>query len=389
MKTKLSSIFFSLLLSVSLIAQTPEKIELEVEGQTRTYLKYVPQNLNENQPTLLLVAMHGIGGKSSDFFDSYQIESVANELNAIVIAPQALAEQNQNPPQALSSMFPKFLEAAWGCGMKITATLPVLGGIDIDFEFNETIDDEIFIDTIIKKTQVDYPEIITQNTFLIGLSMGGFMAQQYAMKYNNVGGIIAAVASMGLNIDQLNEETAAIPICMINGFDDDFVSYTGSLGVLGSSIPLCQPIDDVVAYWKARNNTGEIAQNTEFPKKANENSATKYVYGNLENEVVFYKTYKVTHTEYLSSSAGDCLDYNTEIKNFILRHSTLRTSIEEPVIDLNTATILSVSVYNLLGKKLFEQKGDIDLRSIKLPAKGVCIMRINTTQGTVVQKLCL
>jgi dienelactone hydrolase len=344
--------------------------------------------------------MHGIGGVSDFFFSGADIRPLADELNAIVVSPQALPEQ-ETPPPVLNSVpaFSTFLSAAWGCGLYASATVPIIG--KIDFEFNTSVADEDFIRQVIENTQAAYPAIANKNVFLLGTSMGAFMGNQYAEKYDDFGGFISIVGSRGLKITSFSA-TGAIPVCLFNSESDEVVFYAGSgtqtVPVLGAplsvQISICEPIDDVVNAWKTRNGvlltTGTTSS---FPAATTGgNAAEKTVYGSGSNEVVFYKMQGVAHSHYLATANGDCLDYNTEIIAFIRNHTfSSDANMTEPDLDNLSAKAWSyggqlhlyspkagkASIYTLAGQ-LYKHSVLSAGETVTLPLpKGMYIVRID------------
>jgi poly(3-hydroxybutyrate) depolymerase len=385
MKTKLLFLFIVVAFAHTTYAQTDESIT--VDSRIRSYKLYIPENLDTSKPVLLIVSMHGIGGASDFFFTTADIRPLADELNAIVVSPQAFQEEGSMPP--LLAMFPdaavafnRFASAAWGCGLFVSTA----GGL-VTFEFNKDVADEEFIRQVIVKTQTAYPAITNKNVFLLGTSMGAFMGNQYAEKYDDFGGFISVVGSRGLQINNTPHVTGAIPVCLFNSETDELVGYSGSATLGGIPVTICESIDDVVTYWKTRNNTPTTGTTSPLLSGTNGNTATKTVYGSDNNEVVFYKMQNVAHTNYLSTANNDCLDYNTEIKDFIGRHALLSpANIPAVSVDLATARILSVQVIDVSGRLVYSQSGNVDIKSIQLH-KGLYILYINTDQGTVIKKV--
>jgi poly(3-hydroxybutyrate) depolymerase len=366
----------------------PDEPAITVDGLNRTYKKYVPATLNVTKPVLLIVSMHGIGGTSDFFFSGADVRPMADALNAIVVSPQAFPEQNETPamlnafPDAAAA-FNSFAAAAWGCGLSVVAL-----GTEI-FEFNKDIADENFIRQVIVETQAAHPAIENKNVFLLGTSMGAFMGNQYAEKYDDFGGFISVVGSRGLKINSTSHVTGAIPVCLFNSESDELVGYSGSAILGGIPVTICESIDDVVNNWKQRNGlllaTGTSSS---FPAGSNgNNTATKTVYGSGSNEVVFYKMQQVSHATYLSTANGDCIDYNTEIRKFIESHVTGSDGIKAvesakvwsygSELHLYSLQAGEAWIYSLKGqlvKKLIYKAGETVSTSL---AKGVYIVRID------------
>ncbi len=367
-----------MVLVVGAWAQTEETVTT-ADGLERTYKLYVPPA----QPKGIIVAMHGYGGSYDFFFGEYQITDLADQMNYIVIAPQALPEQDQSVISTITAAKAMVgidiqTNAVWGCGMKISAPpIPPFLPSGITIELNAAIDDEEFIRQIIEETRMDY-NLPAKNIFLFGTSMGGFMAYQYAEKYpEDLSGIISIAGSRGLAIDD-GASTMPLPILDFHSDQDEIVPYGGSLqgNVMGSPVNLsmAQPKTDVIAYWVNRNSANIIPNVENYPS-ANDIEVTKYTYAQTDgNEVIHYKATSLTagvpkHTYLFSAANGDPIDYAEEIAKFITAHSSEGTPIRLPQIasanqatqiyngvNLQAAKDVVIEVYSLKGNLINKQK---------------------------------
>ncbi|MDR1602513.1 MAG: hypothetical protein LBS42_08805, partial [Tannerella sp.] len=95
MNGKIFTILVLWLSAAGLTAVNPERKSLLTGGHEREYLIYTPQNELAGKPDGIIVALHGFNRTMDNFFEEYSITSIADSLNCIILAPQALPEQNE------------------------------------------------------------------------------------------------------------------------------------------------------------------------------------------------------------------------------------------------------------------------------------------------------
>lgn len=338
-----------------------------IDKTERTYKLYVPAEVQG-----IIVALHPLGGSSSFFFDEYPMKDFADENKYIVLAPQALKEQNPTVISTINLLGTMAginipLNAVWGCGMKVNITSP-----SMSFELNANVADVEFIHQIIAKTLVDY-NLPTQNIFIFGVSLGGFMTYLYAEKYpEQLSGIISIAGSRGLAIS--NTSDVALPVLDFHSEQDETIPYGGLLQVKLSggttNVDMAQSKPEVIDYWVNRNgaNTVPDVENVNYYTSTNGISVTKYTYTQAQgNEVIHYKMTSSTtgvpeHIYLFSADNGDCMDYAEEIAKFITAHTTdININNINKVLPVTAANV--VGYYNILGQK-----------SSKEPEKGLYII---------------
>jgi len=387
----------------ALAAQNPVTKTIQSGAYERKYMLYVPNNVHAAKPYGLIVAIHGYNSSMGVFFNDYKIQPVADSLNYLILAPQALEEKDQsvvNKVKDVKTLTGKDipLDAVWGCGLQVEAFFTIIPIIDIlNEELNKNVDDVAFLETIIRKTLDDY-QMTDDNVFLLGTSMGGYMSYQYAM-YQPVklAGIVDIVGSMGLKIKGKNNALAT-PLCNIHSVDDEVVPYSGmyyvdsSLGKI--AVFLAEHTDSVVQFWVKANGAG--APDTVFYPAANGKSAQKITFPHATNEVIHYKLTGARHSDFLRRSAGDCIDYVEEIAAFISAHSDkslsnqpVATAVEalrlypnpaQDYVHLNLSEA-TVNVYTLSGRLALSAEvsnGIIDVSSL---SSGVYLVKSSVRSG--------
>ncbi|MDR1601469.1 MAG: T9SS type A sorting domain-containing protein, partial [Tannerella sp.] len=322
---------------------------------------------------------------------------IADSLNCIILAPQALPEQNEmlvGESEVLNLILGKKinLDAVWGCGLKVRVV--IFGGIVLlDAELNESVDDVDFIRTIIEQTLNEHA-MPAQNIFLAGTSMGGYMAYQFALRQPvKLSGVISIAGSMGLAVKGMDNRFKT-PVCDFHSVTDEVVPYAG-MYLEGSdvTVSLAQNKDDVIRYWAETNEAGTpVAENVDYYPSTNGITVEKITRPHPENEVVHYKINGATHSYFFRRENGDCMDYVEEIGKFIASHSIRypdgKAHIDEkqnivypnPVHDVVYFGYADgdVSVYDLTGKLILSapfHSGRLDISALR---QGMYILHIRS-----------
>jgi poly(3-hydroxybutyrate) depolymerase len=392
--------FILLLCSLQVTPTNPETKKIQSGEYEREYLLYVPEKYNGNNPAGLIVCLHGFNRTMGDYFNDYNIAALAEYLNLIVLAPQALPEKNPDVLFTLQSInsigvdLPISLDAVWGCGLQVKAEVPIIGTV-LDVTLNTVVDDVAFIKQIISETENNY-NIIPENKFIFGTSMGGYMSYQYSLFHgNDLSGLINICGTMGTDI----QNTAAdvqLPICDFHSIDDEVVPYGGSLdidaGIFKAKVTLGRKKEDVINFWVDKNgaNPDPVVENLNFYASTTGHSVTKYTYSG-ENEVIHYKMTGASHS-YFFKKETDCMDYIEEVGKFIAAHSKESdsgndyfTQGKQLFIYPNPATVPTVNlsveqglvaIYNLSGHKILSgafENGTVNIGTLN---KGIYLIHV-------------
>jgi len=201
MKKLLTSAIFSvvIVLTSGLLAsgQEPRKETMKFQGYEREYLIYVPEQICEGNP--LVIVLHGHGGDAKGQIRSFM--KYAQTYNFALCAPQGLIEPE---PQSCP---------AWNVGYP--------------FQKGWKVDDCAFILALIKKLHKDYG-IDMKNVFFSGMSNGGEMCYYMAHRYpEHFAGIISLA---GLNMEWIYREmrpSCAVPFIEVHGTADRVSRWEG------------------------------------------------------------------------------------------------------------------------------------------------------------------
>ena len=404
MRRKSGLISIVWLIAACFALANPEKKTISIGGLERDYFVYEPSHPNTEKANGIIVCLHGFSRTMNDFFEGYNITGVADLLNMIIIAPQALPEQDQvlydiveNFGSLIDSQLS--LHSVWGCGLSVQVSL---GQINmLKEELNRDVDDVSFIDCIIDETLSEY-DIQDENIFMLGTSMGGYMTYQYALIHGErLSGIISIAGSMGLNIKGIDNKKQ-VPVCDFHSITDEVVPYKGSYTQNLFNISLAMPMPDVINYWRETNSTGDlVTEQVEYYPSTNGITVEKFTYPDPENEVIHYKIDGAPHSYFFSKENGDCMDHVEEIIKFLQAHLSEDIS-RNPVIPEQKAffypnpvynkvymseTTGIVMVYDITGSSIFTQSftdGQVDLSFLK---PGVYVIRIQSRNSVQTARL--
>ena len=388
------------LVATSFVTANTERKTIHVGGFEREYLIYTPNHPQREKVDGIIICLHGFGRTNDDFFGQYDISGIAESLNMIIAAPQALSEQDPRvilDAEIINSLTDNSisLHSVWGCGLNVRVSS--FGMSLINVELNKEIDDVAFIDRMIDTILSDH-SLPDQNIFMLGTSMGGFMTYQYALRQGDrLSGIISIAGSMGLAVEGMDYATK-IPVCDFHSMTDEVVFYNGSQAQFPVVITLAMPKTDVINYWVTTNSASEpVTEPVQYYPSTNDITVVKITYPDKDNEVIHYKIDGASHNYFFKKEEGDCMDHVEEITRFIQSH------ISEPPVEIQYITVQKlgfypnpvqnmiymdtesgiVSIFDLAGQTVFTQSfthGTVDLSSLKPGMYIIQLQSENTNQ---------
>ena len=170
---------------------------IEVDGETREYLIYIPNSYDTIKSVPLLLNFHGFGGSANEFMNDADMRSLAASYSFILVYPQG------------SSLD----------GFSHWNACPIGGDNKSD------ADDFGFVEALINKVSSQY-NIDVERIYSAGYSNGGMMAYGLA---NYRSDLIAAVASVsGAMLDCIGSTSHPMPVVHLHGTSDGVLPYNGS-----------------------------------------------------------------------------------------------------------------------------------------------------------------
>ena len=209
--------------------------ELAVNGITREYIIYVPENYNVTTAFPLLLSFHGLTSNMEFNYSYTNFDELAERENFIVVHPN---------------------------GISNTWTVSANDDTDIDF-----------IVSLLNQLEEDY-NIESNRIYSTGMSMGGFFSFSLACRVSDR---IAAVASVTGSMYQpaINNcsPVKPMPILQIHGTEDGIVQYSSVSGLLD--------------FWTSHNNTDALPIISNIPDSDTGDGSTveRYEYLNGDNDV--------------------------------------------------------------------------------------------------------
>ena len=173
-----------------------KQFDFNHNGLVRSYILHKPENFAENSP--LVFVLHGFTSSASTIMSYSQMNKIADENGFMVCYPQGTA---------LSTG-----QTHWNANLEMSS-----------------IDDIGFLSQLVSKIQTSF-KTNPNNTFVSGMSNGGFMSYTLACNKSNIFKAIASVTGTMSGKDWLTcDPSNKIPIMQISGTDDETVPWDGTM----------------------------------------------------------------------------------------------------------------------------------------------------------------
>lgn len=180
----------------------------------------VGESVDPDVPNPLIFALHGLGSDGATLESYARFAPEAEELGAVVVAPDAL------PP-----------DRGWS-----DADLPFLASVLDDVEATHCID--------------------RNRVWVAGLSLGGFMAARLACELPGRFAAVGAVAGFGFDPGRC-EGVPPIPVLLFHGTADAVVPYAGTPPSFAAFVP-SRGAEGAAADWAAHNACDASPLDTEI-----------------------------------------------------------------------------------------------------------------------------
>jgi polyhydroxybutyrate depolymerase len=211
--------------------------ELKHDGLTRSYLLYIPDSLEKNRHTPLVLVFHGGFGSGERIARRIGMNAVADKEKFIVAYPDGI-------------------DRHWNDGRSTTAS---------------GADDVSFVLAMIERIKEEYM-IDEKRIYATGLSNGGYLTTRLACESSDVIAAFAPVIStMPVPLNVNCKPGRPVPVMMINGKDDPLVPWDGGqlnsgkrMGGKGGEVI---SVPDTIRFWRMHNNCTDDYAETTLPDK--------------------------------------------------------------------------------------------------------------------------
>lgn len=245
-----------------------------VDGLQRQYIIHLPPAFNKLNKLSLIFALHGGGGTAKGAVSFYNLESLADKNNFIVVYPDAINKAWNIP----------------GLSSRIKSR-------------DTTVNDLHFMNKLLDTMIADY-KADTAKVFLTGISRGAMFSYYLASAMN---ARVTAIAAVCGGISQTQFQTYSfknpIPVLMINGTKDPLVKYEGGYGKLnkrndGNEDADLVPAEKLLQKIILLNNCNGKAQTLILPDidASDGCTETEYLYNCSNVKVDFIKIENGGHT---------------------------------------------------------------------------------------------
>ena len=235
--------------------------DFEHDGDTRQYIYYEPETLNQQMP--LVIVMHGYTGDANSIKNYSEMNDFADQYGFAVCYPRGTVDGGGN----------RF----WNVGYA--------------FHQNETVDDVGYLTELTQYLQ-QTNGLNPDYTFATGMSNGGEMCYMLACQAYDTFKAVAPVAGMILQ-DILDDCDAApaIPVFEIHGSQDGVTPLAGDPDNNDGwgSYP---SIADTIDYFVEKNGCTTLVEGSVPNTDTSDGSfivSEKYINGVNQNEVWYYK----------------------------------------------------------------------------------------------------
>ena len=236
---------------------------IEHESIDRTYLKYIPKDINHRNQVDLFIGLHGYKGTASGFEKQTTggFNDAADKYKFIAIYPQGIYFNSikNNPSSFVSS---------WNdlAGSKTKTPNGEICSLEADIypkypncskggrcSWTSCNDDLGFIKKIIDQVKEDHK---IRDIYLLGMSNGGMMAQALACKYPNIfKGVVNIVGMQHKNLSCIPDKP--VNFIIYGGMKDTIVP---PIDIKATDGYFYEPMDDTFKAWSEKFECKSIKQ---------------------------------------------------------------------------------------------------------------------------------
>jgi polyhydroxybutyrate depolymerase len=263
--------FYAAILLAALVADPlapgDHNRKLSVDGRDRTYLVHVPPKYNPDQPTPVVLILHGARTNAAITVAFTGMSTKSDEAGFVAVYPNGTGSD-------------PFLY--WNAGQH-TARLLEENPDDVKYI-------RLMLDDLATVINIDQ-----QRVFATGMSNGGMMCYRLASELSDRIAAIAPVAGTMALPDA--KPKRPVPVLQFHGTADSIVKYNGQN--TGALQPL-KSVTDTVEYWRRLNGCPAKSTSTRLPDSNTSDGATvcrtDYPPGKNGAEVILYTIENGGHT---------------------------------------------------------------------------------------------
>ena len=209
---------------------TTKAFTFKFDGLDRSYILHKPKNFDKNSP--LVFMLHGFGSSSMNIMSYSQMNLIADQNGFMVCYPQGSRLETG--------------QSHWNANLDMSS-----------------VNDIGFLSSLAKLIQKNY-DVNPENTFVSGMSNGGFMSYTLACEKPDVFRAIASITGTMSGRDWQNcKPSFNIPIMQISGTEDKTVPWDGTMSTAygwGGAPHIVKVVD----FWAEKNGCN-VDEKINFP----------------------------------------------------------------------------------------------------------------------------
>lgn len=209
---------------------------LKHNGTERSYILYMPPDLDVSQPAPLVFVFHGGGGDAQSAIRMSGMNKIADEKGFLVVYPN-------------------------GSGRLEEKLLTWNGGTCCGFAQRNNVDDVGFVRTILADLKTA-AAIDAKRIYAAGMSNGGIMSYRLACEASDIFAAIAPVAGT-LNFAPC-EPSQPVAVIHFHGTSDEHVPYDGGAGDKSLTETDFASVQDSINFWVAFDGCDSQPQTNSF-----------------------------------------------------------------------------------------------------------------------------
>jgi polyhydroxybutyrate depolymerase len=212
-------------------AQNEPRLErgaLVFQGKARSYYLYTPASYRADQPTPLLLVLHGYLGNDRLMMNMTGFNELAEKEGFLVVYPNAL-------------------HARWRA---------------YSAPSDRTDEDVAFIRALLQKVE-ENRNVDARRIYVTGFSSGGFFSQRLACEMSDkIAAIAPVAATIGVPLKESCNPGRPVPVLMINGVKDPIITWKGKIRKVRYAFrdSVITSVPEAVDFWRKHNRCAEIPE---------------------------------------------------------------------------------------------------------------------------------